>query len=195
MSRQSLGGTRLTLGIPCIVAPKDSRGKPQRFRAVVKYIGPLSGRSGSWVGVEIPEVSLTTSSSNGFIGEGFNDGSLNGIRYFDLGENHKDKETDQDVDDDKIRNDDVDSFRKPEREARKRRIARMIGNTSTLTNSNHLKDNPSSTSSSPSLIRNSSSVNSLRSSGTNSKSQSDWSEDESSLLPSAKKRKDLKGLV
>lgn len=49
--------TRLSLGIPCVIAPTMRNGKSTRFRATVKYIGPLvSGAQpmrGPVIGVEI----------------------------------------------------------------------------------------------------------------------------------------------
>ena len=41
------------------------------FTCTVKYLGPLSGRDGSWVGVEWDDDA-----------EGKNDGSYDGVRYF-----------------------------------------------------------------------------------------------------------------
>lgn len=90
----STHGTQLTLGIPCIVAPRNVRTqKPlARFRATVKYIGPLAGHTGAWVGVEVPlplPAALEGESSNdgtlGIGAGGWNDGTWAGVRYFLLG--------------------------------------------------------------------------------------------------------------
>ncbi|WWC87196.1 uncharacterized protein L201_002082 [Kwoniella dendrophila CBS 6074] len=47
-------GIMLHVGIPCIVAHKDSR---SRFQATIRYIGHMHDSSGPWVGVEAYDVS------------------------------------------------------------------------------------------------------------------------------------------
>ncbi|KDN40794.1 hypothetical protein K437DRAFT_275638 [Tilletiaria anomala UBC 951] len=79
--------TCLAHGIPCVVAPNQaSTRKPPRFRALVKYIGPLPGHPGSWLGVQIPPPLPPALESDGSLGiESIKtDGTLDGIRYFDL---------------------------------------------------------------------------------------------------------------
>ncbi|SPO41193.1 uncharacterized protein PSFLO_06675 [Pseudozyma flocculosa] len=112
-----LGGTALSLGIPCIVSFSSPSPSPPlsstvrarhsaRFHATVKYIGPVLGWPGAWVGIEValplPRSLLAVSSpvldgdgdaSAGAGGEGvdlsrcpggLHDGSVDGLRYFDL---------------------------------------------------------------------------------------------------------------
>ncbi|PWN49481.1 hypothetical protein IE53DRAFT_369725 [Violaceomyces palustris] len=110
-SKPFVPGTSLSQGIPCIVSPRDpvSGKKYSRFKAVVKYIGPLSGYRGDWIGVEIPlpiPISLedgiseqrvrlqavrrdrdelaSNYSMEEFCPGGLNDGSIDGLRYFNL---------------------------------------------------------------------------------------------------------------
>ncbi|CDR48050.1 hypothetical protein NBRC10512_001222 [Rhodotorula toruloides] len=71
-------GTALLAPIPCIVTV--GRDRLFRIRAQVRYIGPLDGQQGEWVGVEarataIPDEALTLP---------WGDGSRNGVTYFDL---------------------------------------------------------------------------------------------------------------
>uniref|UniRef100_A0A0K3CP01 BTB domain-containing protein n=1 Tax=Rhodotorula toruloides TaxID=5286 RepID=A0A0K3CP01_RHOTO len=71
-------GTALLAPIPCIVTVRCDR--LFRIRAQVRYIGPLDGQQGEWVGVEAPATAIP--------GEALNlpwgDGSRNGVTYFDL---------------------------------------------------------------------------------------------------------------
>lgn len=52
-----VGGTVLYQAIPCVVAPSlgpATRGPPiARFKARVKYLGPVTGQEGTWVGVQV----------------------------------------------------------------------------------------------------------------------------------------------
>ncbi|BGP24227.1 hypothetical protein JCM10295v2_003137 [Rhodotorula toruloides] len=71
-------GTSLLAPIPCIVTVRC--GRLCRIRAQVRYIGPLDGQQGDWVGVEaalaaIPDEALTLP---------WGDGARNGVAYFDL---------------------------------------------------------------------------------------------------------------
>ena len=84
----ALGGTSLSQGIPCIVSPQTSTGARKmvgRFKATVKYIGPILCASGAWVGIEIPlplPRALDDLDSPG----GVHDGSLDGVQYYKLAE-------------------------------------------------------------------------------------------------------------
>lgn len=56
-----------------------------RFKATVKYIGPILCASGAWVGIEIPlplPRALDDLDSPG----GVHDGSLDGVQYYKLAE-------------------------------------------------------------------------------------------------------------
>ncbi|KZT62467.1 hypothetical protein CALCODRAFT_489830 [Calocera cornea HHB12733] len=69
-------GITLNVGIPCVITSRRAR-----FRAYARYIGEVAGLSGQWVGVEVrvgPDVDKLD-------GREWNDGTLNGIRYFELG--------------------------------------------------------------------------------------------------------------
>ncbi|KAG8906293.1 hypothetical protein FRB99_007162 [Tulasnella sp. 403] len=76
-------GITLNVGIPCIISSKRTR-----FRAFARYIGEVEGESGPWVGVEVP----VGDSWNGekLAGRDWNDGSINGTRYFEIAGNHTD---------------------------------------------------------------------------------------------------------
>ncbi|CEH17737.1 hypothetical protein CBOM_04129 [Ceraceosorus bombacis] len=111
----ALNGISLTHGIPCVVSPSVGAGNAQkralRFRAAVKYIGPLEGRSGAWVGVEVPTPlpqGLESLSRN------LNDGIFSGKQYFELGQRPLHAETQPAV-------------VLPAREARQLRIAQIVG--------------------------------------------------------------------
>lgn len=77
-------GASLDIGIPCIVSSKR-----KRFKAYARYIGEVEGEYGPWVGVEVP-IPLGESWSDrdidsGWQGTQWNDGTLGGIRYFEMG--------------------------------------------------------------------------------------------------------------
>jgi hypothetical protein len=106
-------GTSLAHGIACIVSPQSSGAlvaSRARFRALVKYIGPLGGEEGAWVGVE---VELPLPAGLEALSARLHDGSLRGQRYFELGT--------------PAETSDEPAAPMPEREARRRRIAQMIG--------------------------------------------------------------------
>ncbi|KIK68207.1 hypothetical protein GYMLUDRAFT_68088 [Collybiopsis luxurians FD-317 M1] len=76
-------GATLSIGIPCIVTSKR-----KRFRAFARYIGEVEGERGPWVGVEVPinDSSERDKDKDVVMGDSrpWNDGSWQGIRYFDL---------------------------------------------------------------------------------------------------------------
>lgn len=77
-------GVALEIGIPCIVSCKR-----KRFKAYARYIGEVQGEYGPWVGVEVP-IPLGESWTDrdldlGWQGTQWNDGTWDGIRYFDIG--------------------------------------------------------------------------------------------------------------
>lgn len=75
--------TSLSVGIPCIIWPSFPGLPPRtRMRAVVKYIGPVDGYVGAMVGVEVP---LPLADAVQACQDQFNDGTANGKRYFHLG--------------------------------------------------------------------------------------------------------------
>ncbi|GAA5928178.1 uncharacterized protein JCM15063_003808 [Sporobolomyces koalae] len=71
-------GTSLLSGIPCIVTVKGIR--PIRMRAMVRYLGNLTGETGQWVGVEVSE-NLIPSDANKL---DWNDGKKGDVEYFAL---------------------------------------------------------------------------------------------------------------
>lgn len=79
-------GTVLLIGIPCVVATNitldDGLVQPVKFRAVVKYLGETFFGPGQWVGVEVAE-------KEEMIKKEWNDGTVDGIRYFELGQESK----------------------------------------------------------------------------------------------------------
>ena len=79
-------GTVLLIGIPCVVATTTTGadGLPQavKFRAVVKYLGETYFGPGQWVGVEVAEKEEMASKA-------WNDGTVAGVRYFELGQESK----------------------------------------------------------------------------------------------------------
>ncbi|KAF9269715.1 hypothetical protein L218DRAFT_953341 [Marasmius fiardii PR-910] len=116
-----LNGATLDIGIPCIVQvtlpppPSSSTmngskmAGRKKFKALAKYIGQVEGEDGNWVGVEVPNTSLTLSASSaaspnsntdvemsdsgisippsrikGSKNPGWHDGTYQGIRYFTL---------------------------------------------------------------------------------------------------------------
>ncbi|CAD6949928.1 unnamed protein product [Tilletia controversa] len=115
-----VAGTNLILGIPCIISPRNTQtGKSARLRATVKYIGPLKGRRGSWLGVEVP-FPLPSGVEEDSLG-GLNDGSDDGIRYFVLGlPDTTENDGDRSMSD--VENDEVELGRR----ARRRRIAGVV---------------------------------------------------------------------
>lgn len=81
--RRARRGVTLKVGIPCIISSKRTR-----FRAFARYIGEVDGESGPWVGVEVPVADSWTGEK--LAGRDWNDGSVNGTRYFEISGNHKD---------------------------------------------------------------------------------------------------------
>jgi len=77
-------GVSLEIGIPCIVSSKR-----KRFKAYARYIGEVQGEYGPWVGVEVPiplgESWTDRDLDRGWQGTQWNDGTWDGIRYFDIG--------------------------------------------------------------------------------------------------------------
>jgi len=77
-------GVTLEIGIPCIVSSKR-----KRFKAYARYIGEVQGEYGPWVGVEVPiplgESWTDRDLDRGWQGTQWNDGTWDGIRYFDIG--------------------------------------------------------------------------------------------------------------
>ncbi|KAF9512902.1 hypothetical protein BS47DRAFT_1393786 [Hydnum rufescens UP504] len=71
-------GVTLNIGIPCMISSKRSR-----FKAFARYIGEVEGETGPWVGVEVPVGDGW--SADKLDGRDWNDGSLRGVRYFDIG--------------------------------------------------------------------------------------------------------------
>jgi len=57
--------------------------KRSRFKAFARYIGEVEGEMGPWVGVEVPVGDGW--SADKLDGRDWNDGSLRGVRYFDIG--------------------------------------------------------------------------------------------------------------
>lgn len=116
-------GTTLTLGIPCVIAPRTRSGKQVQLHAIVKYIGPLHGQTQSAiVGVEIslpspqqhlgPESFATATASMEL---DFHDGVYQGHTYFRLGTPDWSERAEQ-------------LPHKPERYARRQRIAQLLSN-------------------------------------------------------------------
>lgn len=110
---QSLSiGTQLSLGIPCVIAPRNKAGRVARFRAVVKYIGPLMSANGNpVVGVE---VALPLPNGVDESAYEFHDGRIKGVKYFSIGTSHHSTDTGPEL------------SHKPEREARRLRLAQMM---------------------------------------------------------------------
>ncbi|KAK0527561.1 hypothetical protein OC835_004937 [Tilletia horrida] len=114
-------GTNLILGIPCIISPRNSQtGKSSRLRATVKYIGPLKGRRGSWLGVEVP-FPLPLGVEEDSLG-GLNDGSDAGVRYFVLGAPEPVQEEDYEMSDAENEGGQAST----DRRARRKRIAGVV---------------------------------------------------------------------
>lgn len=71
-------GVTLNIGIPCMISSKRSR-----FKAFARYIGEVEGETGPWVGVEVPVGEGW--SADKLDGRDWNDGSVGGVRYFEIG--------------------------------------------------------------------------------------------------------------
>lgn len=104
-------GTQLSLGIPCVIAPRNKSGKVIRFRATVKYIGPLNDNTKPMVGVEVT-LPLANGVEEAFYE--FHDGSYKGIRYFDIGDSTRSIDVS------------LELSHKPERQARQLRLAQIM---------------------------------------------------------------------
>lgn len=76
----TVNGVTLQIGIPCMISSKRSR-----FKAFARYIGELAGEDGPWVGVEVPVSESWTAER--LDGRDWNDGSVAGVRYFEIGSN------------------------------------------------------------------------------------------------------------
>ncbi|CAO1612699.1 unnamed protein product [Parajaminaea phylloscopi] len=130
----------LSVGIPCLIWP-SLPGLPPRtkFRALVKYIGPLEGRAAPVVGVEIPRpipkaLRRTDLPST--------DGSYMGKRYFFLGAATADVSgrttpcsgvtSPASIPGVSRLSEHLDMFARAEREARRRRIARLQASASAV---------------------------------------------------------------
>ncbi|KAK0548505.1 hypothetical protein OC846_004454 [Tilletia horrida] len=165
-------GTPLILGIPCIISPRNSQtGKTARLRATVKYIGPIKGRRGSWLGVEVP-YPLPAGVEDSSLGT-FNDGSDDGYRYFGLGV--PPPPSDEDLVMSEVDSGDATTM---ERQARRRRIAGVVRAASMALNSGgteYQQDRSSAGSASP---------------GTD---EAGLSPDSAGAPPSAKRLKNIRG--
>jgi hypothetical protein len=71
-------GVTLHVGIPCLITSKRAK-----YKAFARYIGEIHGEQGPWVGVEVPVAESWGSDKLG--GRQWNDGSIRGIRYFEVG--------------------------------------------------------------------------------------------------------------
>jgi hypothetical protein len=111
----SNAATKLAMGIPCIVAPAVREGKAARFRAIVKYIGPLHEERGTkspqvlFIGIEVPLPLPAGIDENLY---DFHDGSHRGIQYFAIGHDRTEKS--------------MQLPHKPEQEERRLRLERML---------------------------------------------------------------------
>ncbi|KAG9095453.1 hypothetical protein FS749_010413 [Ceratobasidium sp. UAMH 11750] len=74
----NLQGVTLNIGIPCLIISKQAK-----YKAFARYIGEIRGELGPWVGVEVPVADTWGSEKLG--GRQWNDGSVGGIRYFEVG--------------------------------------------------------------------------------------------------------------
>lgn len=95
-------GASLAVGIPCVIYITPSLREPDtiagpasslrtRLKAVCRYIGQVSGRSGEWIGVEISLASLgrlrtdiSQDPDEPLSTSGLHDGSWEGIRYYKI---------------------------------------------------------------------------------------------------------------
>ncbi|KDQ15159.1 hypothetical protein BOTBODRAFT_158818 [Botryobasidium botryosum FD-172 SS1] len=83
-----LRGITLNIGIPCMISSKRSR-----FKAFARYIGEVQGERGPWIGVEVPVGESW--GADKLEGRDWNDGSLGGVRYFDIGGTSADWEAEE----------------------------------------------------------------------------------------------------
>jgi len=83
-----LRGITLNIGIPCMISSKRSR-----FKAFARYIGEVQGERGPWIGVEVPIGESW--GADKLEGRDWNDGSLGGVRYFDIGGTSTDWEAEE----------------------------------------------------------------------------------------------------
>ncbi|KAG8745733.1 hypothetical protein FRC10_007213 [Ceratobasidium sp. 414] len=74
----NLRGVTLNIGIPCLIISKQAK-----YKAFARYIGEVHGELGPWVGVEVPVAESWGSEKLG--GRQWNDGSVGGVRYFEVG--------------------------------------------------------------------------------------------------------------
>ncbi|PWN33844.1 uncharacterized protein FA14DRAFT_161498 [Meira miltonrushii] len=106
-------GTKLSFGIPCVIAPTTRNGKVTRIRATVKYIGPVmdAHHSGQpMIGVEVALPLPAGVDENSF---DFHDGTYQGHEYYSIGLSSSSSSQD-------------DLRHKPEREARMRRLEAIL---------------------------------------------------------------------
>lgn len=73
--------TKLTLGVPCVIAPTTRSGSTVRLKATVKYIGPLDTDVGPFIGVEL---SLPQANARHTEELEFCDGIYKGRRYYNI---------------------------------------------------------------------------------------------------------------
>ncbi|QRW19142.1 CAP-Gly domain protein [Rhizoctonia solani] len=73
----AIHGVTLCVGIPCLITSRRAK-----YKAFARYIGQIHGEQGPWVGVEVP-ISESWGSDK-LDGRQWNDGSVGGIRYFEL---------------------------------------------------------------------------------------------------------------
>lgn len=74
----AIRGVTLNIGIPCLITSKRAK-----YKAFARYIGEIHGEQGPWVGVEVPVAESW--GSDKLDGRQWNDGSIGGIRYFEVG--------------------------------------------------------------------------------------------------------------
>lgn len=73
-----LRGVTLNVGIPCLITSNRAK-----YKAFARYIGEIHGEQGPWVGVEVPVAD--TWGPEKLEGRYWNDGSIGGTRYFEVG--------------------------------------------------------------------------------------------------------------
>lgn len=73
-----LRGVTLNVGIPCLITSNRAK-----YKAFARYIGEIHGEQGPWVGVEVPVAD--TWGPEKLEGRYWNDGSIRGTRYFEVG--------------------------------------------------------------------------------------------------------------
>ncbi|MCO5590003.1 hypothetical protein L7F22_043972 [Adiantum nelumboides] len=106
-------GTKLSFGIPCVIAPTTRNGKVTRIRATVKYIGPVMDTHSSgqpMIGVEVAMPLPAGIDESSF---DFHDGTYRGHEYYSIGLSSSTSSQD-------------DLRHKPEREARMRRLEAIL---------------------------------------------------------------------